>query len=119
MMRKLIKFCFEGVDIVMEPELPTKEKKISTPEKTEQPWHKTKEATVIPAKRKNVKNGVCNCVIHCICGMCLKPKTVSPSTPSAPKLNRTNSVSSLRMPICAAGNYGNQTKGTLSKWQAK
>jgi hypothetical protein len=73
MMRRL-RFCCEGVDTInLVPE--TKEK-IKT-----EPWSKTNDATVIPPKRKCVKNTVCNCFVQCICAKCFNTNnTLSPPT---------------------------------------
>ncbi|CAJ2667649.1 unnamed protein product [Trifolium pratense] len=85
MMRRL-RFCCEGVDIISL--VPETKGKIKT-----EPWSKTNDATVIPPKRKCVKNTVCNCFVQCICAKCFN----------------TNNTLSPPRPI-TAGNYRNKTK---------
>ncbi|KAF1871416.1 hypothetical protein Lal_00020209 [Lupinus albus] len=60
MMRRL-RLCCEGADIYIDNE--PKE------ERTEQ-YHKSKDASVFPAKRKNVKKMACKCFVNCIFGKC-------------------------------------------------
>ncbi|KAK7351080.1 hypothetical protein VNO77_10254 [Canavalia gladiata] len=60
-------FCCEGV----EPEINVE---TFVPQKTERS-HKGKDASVIPPKRKCVKNMICSCFFHCVCHKCLKTKT--------------------------------------------
>ncbi|CAL5203930.1 unnamed protein product [Lathyrus oleraceus] len=83
MMRKL-RFCCEGVDIVNLVEEP-KEKITKAA---------NNDASVIPRKRKCVKNTVCNCFVHYISAKCFNANnTLSPPTPTS------------------AENYGNKSKG--------
>jgi len=80
MMRRL-RFCCEGVDIVKLAAVEQNEKKVTVQHKTE-PWGKgNNDATVIPPKRKCVKNTVCNCFVQCICAKCCNTNTLSPPTP--------------------------------------
>ncbi|CAL0319442.1 unnamed protein product [Lupinus luteus] len=65
MMRRL-RLCCEGADIYLENE--PKE------ERSEQ-YHKSKDASVFPAKRKNVKKMACKCFVNCIFGKCKCMKT--------------------------------------------
>lgn len=77
MMRKL-RLCCEGVDITNLGGKP-KEKQTKT-----ETWGKgNNDATVIPPKRKCVKNTVCNCFVHCISAKCFNTNnTLSPPSPT-------------------------------------
>lgn len=90
MMRRL-RFCCEGVDIISLTAEPKKKITIIENKKTEQ-WSKASDATVIPPKRKCVKNMVCNCFVNCICAKCLKINTNTISPPSHPG-NQFNYIS--------------------------